>query len=96
MADTLVNRLLVEQRKRMVASILGGAENSPWWSRLRPEEQQAYRMKVREATGVFYDFCRDVIKCGEEEAALNERAVQLIESVHASQRRLEGQLRSNG
>lgn len=92
MADSLVNRLLVEQRKRMVASILGGAENSPWWSRLRPEEQQAYRVKVRDATGVFYDFCRDVIKCGEEDAAINEHVVRVIESVHASQRRLEGKL----
>lgn len=92
MTEGIVNRLLVEQRKRMVASIMGGAEQSRWWSRLSAEEQQTYRLKVRESTGVFYDFCRDIIKCGEEDSAINERAVQLIESVHQSQRRLEGRL----
>lgn len=91
MAD-IVSMLLVEQRKRMVATIMGSAEHSAWWPKMSLQEQKAYRQKVLDATGVFYDFCRDVLKCREAESSMNERAVQLIESVHASQRRLEGQL----
>lgn len=77
-----VMRVVTEQRKRCLASILGAAETSPWWGRLSKEEQVAYRQKVLDSLGVFYDLVRDVIKVTDEGAIRNEHAVDLIEAIH--------------
>lgn len=82
--SSAVIRVVTEQRKRCLASILGAAETSPWWSRLTREEQAAYRQRVIEALGVFYDLCRDVIKVADEDSLRNDHAVQLIESIHTA------------
>jgi hypothetical protein len=79
-----VQRVVSEQRKRCLASILGAAETAPWWGRLTTEEQRAYRAKVVDALGVFYDLCRDIIKVTDEDALRNEHAVALIESIHTA------------
>lgn len=79
-----VIRVVTEQRKRCLASILGAAEASPWWGRLTKDEQQAYRAKVVDSLGVFYDLCRDVIKVTDEDGhgLRNDHAVELIERIH--------------
>lgn len=78
-----VTRVVTEQRKRCLASILGSAENSPWWNRLTRDEQIAYRQRVIDALGVFYDLVRDVIKVTDDPDTLrNERAVDLLERIH--------------
>lgn len=79
-----VVRVVTEQRKRCLASILGAAETSSWWPRLSRDEQQAYRTKVIEALGVFYDLCRDVIKVTDEDGLRNDHAVELIERIHTA------------
>lgn len=79
-----VMRVVTEQRKRCLASILGAAETSAWWGRLTREEQQAYRLRVIDALGVFYDLCRDVIKVADEDGLRNDHAVALIESIHTA------------
>jgi hypothetical protein len=80
-----VLRVVTEQRKRCLASILGAAEVAPWWGRLTREEQVAYRQRVIDALGVFYDLCRDVIKVTDDEEGLrNDHAVDLIERIHAT------------
>lgn len=89
MADDLITRLLIEQRKRLVASVMSGAEQTAWWSKLAPPEQRAFREKVLNSVGVFYDFCRDVVKVGNENSMVNEHAIELLQSVRESQRRLE-------
>lgn len=91
MSDDIIKRLAVEQRKRLVAGLLSSAENSTWWSKLRPEEQRAFRDKVLTSIGVYHDFMLDVIKVGGD-TPINEHAISLIESVHASQRRIEQQV----
>lgn len=96
MTEDLTGRLLSEQRKRLIASILGAAESSAWWSKLSREEQRLHREKVITAVGVFYDFCRDVIKVTNEDGIRNDLALDLIRQVHDGQRSLERQLRSNG
>jgi hypothetical protein len=78
-----VTRVVTEQRKRCLASILGSAENSPWWNRLTRDEQIAYRQRVIDALGVFYDLVRDVIKVTDDPDTLrNERALDLLERIH--------------
>jgi len=83
----MVVRLIVEQRKRLVASILGHAERE-FWSRLTPEEREEFRLQVFDSVGIFTDFIRDVLKVADEDHLRNERALQLIEAVHTSQRQL--------
>lgn len=92
MAEDIVRRLAVEQRKRLVASLLGSMETSAWWSKLNVAEQRAIRDKVLTSIGNYHDFMLDIIKVGTEDTGRNEYAVQLIESVHAGQRRLEAKL----
>ncbi len=77
-----VMRVVTEQRKRCLASILGAAETTPWWGRLTRDEQLAYRQRVIDALGVFYDLCRDVIKVTDDDTLRNEHAVELIEQIH--------------
>jgi hypothetical protein len=50
MAEDMVRRLVVEQRKRLIAGILGHAERSPWWERLSRAEQEELRTTVLSAT----------------------------------------------
>jgi hypothetical protein len=94
--DDLTSRLLGEQRKRLIASIMGAAENSPWWSKLNPAEQRAFREKVLGSIGTFYDFCKDVVKVTGDDVMRNDYALEMIRQVHESQRTLERQMRSNG
>ena len=85
----VVMLIVVEQRKRLVASILGSAERSAWWGKVSPAEQREYRKKVLDSVGVFYDLIRDVVKVSNEDTMVNEQALGLIQQVHAGQARLE-------
>lgn len=84
----MVLRLLAEQRKRCLATILTNAEASTWWTSLDTAEQQTFRDQVRSALGSFYDLARDIVKVSEEDttgAMQNELALDLIRSIHAQQ-----------
>lgn len=92
MNEDMVARLLIEQRKRMIAGILGAAEQAQWWGKLNAAEQRAHREKVLSSVGVFYDFCRDVIKISNDDTVRNDYAIDLIRQVHAGQQKLQRQL----
>lgn len=94
MTGDLTSRLLVEQRKRLLASILGAAETSAWWSKLTPAEQHAHRAKVLASVGTFYDFCRDVLKVTGEDSIRNDLAVELLQQVYESQQAVERVVRA--
>jgi hypothetical protein len=79
----LVVRLLAEQRKRCLATILNSAESSAWWSRLSDAQQGVYRDQVRSALAVFYDLTRDLIKVTEDDSTRNDLALDLIRSLHS-------------
>ena len=85
--SAVVVRVVTEQRKRCLASILGAAESSSWWGRLSREEQVAFRQKVIDALGVFYDLVRDVLKSSEEDGLRNDHAVELLERIHTQMSR---------
>ena len=90
--DDKIRRLAGEQRRRFVASVMGAAETSGWWSKMTAAEQRDFRSKVLNSVGVYHDFMLDVIKVSNEDSIRNELALDLIEQVHDSQRRLERQL----
>lgn len=92
MAGT-TTKLLAEQRKRMLASIMRFAEQETWWGLLSKEEQERYRTNVVNAINVFYDFCRDVIKVSEDEGITSDASLKLLNQMHASQRAIETHLR---
>lgn len=97
MADEMVRKLLSEQRKRLVGSLMGAAERSEWWSALSHEEQRAYRQKVLDSVGVYHDLVLDLVKIGDDDGYLrNQHTVQMISELHALGRRLESQLSSRG
>lgn len=81
----LVVRLMAEQRKRCLATILNSAESSPWWSHLTSHQQDTYRDQVRQALAIFYDLARDVLKVSEDDTMRNDLALDLIRSVHSQQ-----------
>lgn len=84
----MVMRLLAEQRKRCLATILTGTENSPWWKDLTEHQQQVFRDQIRSAIAVFYDLARDVIKVSEDDGVRNELALDLIRSLHTQQQKI--------
>lgn len=82
MNEPLVMRVLAEQRKRCLASILGTAESAGWWGTLSRDDQAAYKDSVRTALGTFYDLCRDIVRVTEGDVMRNDHAVELIERIH--------------
>jgi hypothetical protein len=89
----VVVKLLSEQRKRCLATILNAAENSPWWAGLPNSQQQVFREQVRTALAVFYDLCRDVVKVTDDDGVRNDVALDLIRAMHAQQRELVERLK---
>lgn len=89
MSDDIMRKLAGEQRRRFIAGVLGAAEMSPWWGRLSVPEQKAYRDKILTSVGSYHDFMLDVIKVSHDDVIRNEHAVNLLQAVHDSQRRLE-------
>lgn len=87
MSET-VRKLAGEQRKRLVGGILGHAERT-FYDRLSRTEQREFRQVVLASAAAYHDFILDVIKVGREDAVRNEAAIDLLQAVHDSQRRLE-------
>ena len=90
--DDMIVRLAGKQRKRFIASVLGAAEGAPWWGRLNPGEQRMFRQKILDSAGTYHDFMLDVIGVSKDGTLRNEYALELIQAVHDSQRRLEREL----
>lgn len=85
----VVLKLLAEQRKRCLATILYAAESSPWWGSLPTAQQAAFRDQVRSALAVFYDLTRDVVKVtDDDDTPRNDLVLDAIRAMHSEQRRL--------
>lgn len=87
--DSMVRRLAIAQRKRLIASILNDIENSEWYTELTDVEKRALRDKILSSINTYHDFILDVINVGEDDYARNAHALDMIAQVHASQRRIE-------
>ena len=90
----VVIRLLSEQRKRCLATILSAAEASGWWGNLAPGQQAEFRAQVRAAVSVFYDLTRDVVKVSEDDGGRNDLVLDLIRAMHTQQREIVETLRT--
>jgi hypothetical protein len=88
MGDDDLRRLAVKQRRRMLASLLSAAENSPWWPKLSNAEKSTFRDKVIDSVNGYHDVMLDVISVGAEDLRSAD-VMGLLEQVHASQLRLE-------
>ncbi len=85
-SNTTVLRLLAEQRKRCLATILTSAEAAPWWGTLSSAQQATFREQVRSALNVFYELTRDVVKVSDnDDLQRNDIALDLIRSIHTQQ-----------
>lgn len=90
---SVLRQMAGEQRKRLVAGVMNAAEGSPWWSRLKPDEQRAYRQMVLDKIGVYHDFMLDMIKVSDETQIVSEDTMRLLERVHVTLRNVEKQTR---
>lgn len=84
--SNLVERLLSEQRARMVAGIMGYAERE-LYPTMTDRQKLLFRRKVMESVGVFYDFVRDALRATSVEATahgvvLNDEAMRLLGEIH--------------
>jgi hypothetical protein len=91
---SVTTRIVAEQRKRLVASVMRAAEQSTWWRKLTPNEQADFRDDTLTAINVFYELVRDIVKVSEDDGIRNDYAIKLIEKMHAEQRELVASLRT--
>lgn len=89
MAEDVVRKLVGEQRRRMIAALLGFVEGEPWYSKLSPQEKSLLRETVLRVTTNYHEFILDVLKVSKDDVLYNERALELIQQVHESQHRME-------
>ena len=87
MADNQLIRLIGERRKRLVATIMGHAERE-FFAQLSHQQQQEFRRKTLTAIDEFADLMRDVLKITGEDVVVNTHALELLQSIHDSQRAL--------
>jgi hypothetical protein len=93
--NTLARALLGQQRKRLLASTLGAAETAPWWGTLTPEQRGTFRDKVLASVNTYYEFCLDLIASGGD-VLRSDDTLALLQTIHASQLRVERGVESNG
>lgn len=86
MAD-VITELISEQRKRLVASILGHAEREIY-ADLTPEQRAGLRKKVLESVGVFSDFALDCVRASTKDWTVNEEALRVLNQVSRDVSRL--------
>lgn len=87
--DSTVRRMAIRQRQRLMAGLLGAAERSAWWPKLSAEEKRSYREEVIVTLNPYHEFMLDLIGISAEDVTRNEAAVELLQAVHDSQRRIE-------
>lgn len=89
----MVKRLIIEKRKRVIATILGHAEREFLKTgKISRDEFETFRSATLLAIDTWHDLMLDILKISDEDMMRNEHAVELLERVHASQRRLSDQL----
>jgi hypothetical protein len=82
MASEFVRNLLVEQRKRVVSSVMTHLEKNVF-PKMSETEQRATRDKVLSSIGVYHDTCLDILKASVNDGSVvNEEALALITEIH--------------
>lgn len=87
MASEFVRNLLIEQRKRVVGSIMTHAEKN-MFPVLSPAQQRMFREKVLASIGVYHDTCLDILKASVDDGSLvNTEALSMISEIHQAMRK---------
>ena len=86
--DSLARALLIEQRRRLVASILDEAERT-FRPKVTTSAWQSFRTKVLDSIGTYHDLSLDILKVTEQDTVRNEESLALLMQVRESQRRIE-------
>ena len=81
MAESQMTRLLVQRRKRLVASIMGHAERE-FFDRLTPAQREDFRDKTLDSIDEFYDLVRDLLKISSDQFVVNDEALGLLRQIH--------------
>lgn len=85
----LARSLAIEQRKRLVASVMQYLEEEVY-PHLPPEKRRPLRTKVLDSIGTYHDFVLDVIKVNDADAIQNDEVLRLLRLIHDNQRRSSG------
>lgn len=90
MANEFVRNMLIEQRKRLSASVLSYCEQHVYKS-LEPRQQRDLREKVLTAVGAYHDVCLDMLKATVNDGSIpNEDLIQAIADLHTDVRAING------
>jgi hypothetical protein len=82
MASDFVRNLLIEQRKRLVGSIMLHAEKNLYGS-MSTAQQRAFREKVLSSVGAYHDTCLDILKASVDDGSIvNAEALTLLTEIH--------------
>jgi hypothetical protein len=78
----LVQKMLGEQRRRLVGSLMTYLEQNVY-DHLTPAEQQALRAKVLTSVGAYHDVTLDLVKSLDDgDMAVNKLALDAIAALH--------------
>lgn len=77
----IARRLVIEQRKRLVASVMNFAEQEIYPS-LKPAQQRAFRDKFVGAANAYHDFVLDLVKVRGEDGIQSEETARMIRELH--------------
>lgn len=81
-SNEFVRNLLIEQRKRLVSSLMEYSERNVY-PRLNDAERKALRDKVLASVGVYHDTCLDILKASVNDGSIvNEVALDAIAELH--------------
>ena len=83
MASTeFVRNLLIEQRRRLVGSIMDYSEKRVYPS-LTDRDRKEFRDKVLASVGAYHDTVLDILKASIDDGSLvNETALELLTEIH--------------
>jgi len=86
MSSDFVRNLLIEQRKRVISSILTHAERNMFEGMSLPQ-QRAFREKVLASVGAYHDTCLDILKASVNDGSVvNAEALELLRDIHTQVR----------
>lgn len=83
MSNEFVRNLAVEQRKRLVGTLMEYAERN-LYGHLNQAQQRAYREKVLQAVGAYHDMVLDVLKASVSDGSVtNQVALEMLAEINA-------------
>lgn len=93
--NDLARRLVMEQRRRAIGTIMGAIEELAY-PKLSQAEQRTLRQHVLNGMGAYHDFVLDVLKVKHDDMVQNEETLRLLRDIHSGQREMMAAQRVGG